>query len=504
MKFDRTETIEGLTMMQIRDLFTNYSKRLSLESLEHYLENLDLDSSIALALLEGLEANGFVTKQEVEIGEDKTEFVWEATEKAWNLSFAKFTKRLSPQKAAEMMDSLLNRCQATLRSDNPTVGVVTKIRLFGSYSRAAEHEDFGDLDIVMECDPKFADPRVQSDFVDEVTGSQCWQMVSTWGTVAKYLRNRSGYLSICLLHNYEGLQNTNPKKEPILFNSDEGGRLDVQVPAQFRKSKPQRAAYRRGWCDGRNGWLEDHSQFNEALKPIYQQSFIDGAEAIPAAKKTRAFPLTEFNVLLLSENPPTTAPVCYQVHQCWELPNPVQTLYLIRASVHLKTSLKDCIGALKAQNIPAIAAELKQELYQFELHAGRSFGNDSFAIEAKFFSPQSIDIDQASGEHVSMLDPLLVYSKGSEFLGAIGCEWKRYWGKKELEKGYYYYNGLTRRYSEDHEPSCLIKDLTLSQGIVFPKLLMKRSFSFVTLRKSECPEVDIGFQVSLYRRPDKL
>ena len=172
MKFDKTQTIEGLTIMQIRNLFSNLPRKFFIESLECRLQNLEgFDSTSAPAILEGLEVNGFVTKKEVETQdyktqECKTEFIWEGTEKAFNLRAAKFTKRLSPRKAAEMMDGLLNRCQATLRSDNPTVGRVTRIQLFGSYSRASEYEDFGDLDMVMECDPKFSDPRVQSDFVD--------------------------------------------------------------------------------------------------------------------------------------------------------------------------------------------------------------------------------------------------------------------------------------------------------------------------------------------------
>lgn len=516
MEFDKTETIEGLTMMQVRAIFIEFPSGFSLEAIEQYLgnlylEGLDFDSTIAPALLKGLETAGFIKKEALNSESDEPEFVWASTEKADSLRCANFSKRLTRKKADAMMEAFLTRCQATLRSDNPTVGIVSTVRVFGSYSRASEQEDFGDLDLVMECDPKFADPKIQRRYVLKVTKTAWWEGRTTWGTVAKYLRNCSGYFSICPFENYSILTKTNPKTEPIIFNSEEGGRLDVVIPTQFRRSKPQRAAYRRGWCDGRNQWSDETLQHKELLQPVYQQGRADGFLAIPVPKKAKAFRLKEFNVLILSDVSPTIEHDNVEVHQHWELPNPVQTLYLIRASAFLKTSLKDCISTLQAQNIPAIAAELKQESCQFELHAGHYFSNDSFTIESRGFSAIATKTKETrlpfptifpgSGEHTSMVYPLLVYSKGSDFLGAVGREWSRYWEKKELKEGYFFDSSSVRRYGEDHPPSRLIQSLMLSQDIALPKLIVRRSFSFRFAQGNASPEVDIDFRIFLYKRP---
>lgn len=495
MKFDKNQVIAGLTLMQVRTLLIRRSHQLYIESIKRYLKGLDLIDFSALAVLEALEKEDFIVK--------KSEEMWLPTQKASSLMCASFSNRLTHKKAAALMNEFLTRCQSTLRPDNPAVGIVTEVRLFGSYSRKSQHQDFGDLDIAMDCGSKFLDPQVQSDFVDEVTGAKYWEGVTTWGTTAKFLKNRNGYFSVCSFENYSKLDKTNPKKEPLLFDAAEGGRLDVEVPIPFRRLQFRRAAYRLGWCDGRNQWSDESPRCNESLELIiYQQGYADGTAAIPVPKKAKAFRLTEFNVLLLSDTPPAAAPDNIQFHQYWTLPNPTQPLYLIQASAFLNVPLKDCVKTLQAQNIPAIAAEFKQDCHQFELHAGDRRDDESFIIRAKVrgkkFQPK---INQAKGTHISMVKPLMVYSKGADFISAIGREWKRYWEKRELEKGYFYDSDLTYRYSEEHKPSSLTKYLSFQQpDLILPKLVMGRSFSLSKLDKSESCLFDASFQILLYKQ----
>jgi len=419
MNIDPKGTIANFPSTAVRSLFLHHQRwfmSFTERSVGHHLEISEAD---ARTLLRELERLGYL--QEVKNQQ------WSMTDEGTRLAQASAAPRITRKTANRLMQELLARCRVINRSAVEYAFCVKRLIVFGSYCTDAP--TLGDIDLAVELRPRVFGPVQQQAFEDEIRqrhpydGNLIARLERPETNVRKFLKNRSGYLSVANLAEVEHVLKKPQVPQKTVFNEREGGDLTIEVPAEWCSVKQDRIDYRLGYG---NGFDCPKLQLQDLPSPAYQS----GQEAGMAAnqpKSDRNLPLKTIKILTISPALDFVAelPGFQKVCSVWHLPIGQVGLLLLETNIPVKRIQKEIqILGVKA--------------YGIETH-----GETPPLIELSWKAP--FCNEEGIGWNATLHHPLwLLTQRGAEAaVSAIAQTWK---SKIENKKSYQVWSASSREF----------------------------------------------------------